>query len=414
MSVVRLLDGSEFEEYIRQSLDAYPVMMENITPEIQKTWIENMKKTQAEPNPIHYYGVFRDGKMVGGARYHDFEMNIHGVIVKAGGIANVFVDLLHKKEHISKELMEHFHSHYRAQGAPITSLYPFRPDFYRQMGYGYGRKLNQYKIKPGDLPKGDKKGVDYLTLTDIKKAKECYDRYALSTHGMILKPEAAITRLIQRNKIIGYRRGDTIEALAKIKFEKVKDNNPLLQNITVNYLVYENPEALQSILAFLSSQLDQVDRVVFETQDDDLHLISADPRDGDPNMYYTGWETNRQALGLMYRVIDTKSLFEVLTGYNFNGESIRLKLTVKDSFLPGNQGSTLLQFKAGEAKILDKGRYDVEATMSVEWFSSLIMGVVDFRALWIYKLVQVSDDAQVEALNRLFHSREKPVTMEEF
>jgi len=79
-----------------------------------------------------------------------------------------------------------------------------------------------------------------------------------------------------------------------------------------------------------------------------------------------------------------------------------------------NQGSTLLQFSDGEVKILDHGRYDVEATMNVEWFSSLIMGVVDFRSLWTYRLAQVSDDAKVGNLHRLFHSWDKPVTMEEF
>jgi predicted acetyltransferase len=131
-------------------------------------------------------------------------------------------------------------------------------------------------------------------------------------------------------------------------------------------------------------------------------------------MYYTCWETNRQAIGIMYRVLDTRRLFETLSDYNFNGESIRVKLTIRDSFLPMNQGSTLLQFSDGEVKILDHGRYDVEATMNVEWFSSLIMGVVDFRSLWTYRLAQVSDDAKVGNLHRLFHSRDKPVTMEEF
>jgi len=414
MSTVRLLEKDEFEEYVRQSLDAYPVMMENLTPEIQKTWIENMRKAQAGPGPIHNYGVFRGGKMVGGARYHDFDMNIHGVIVKAGGIANVFVDLLHKKEHAAKELMEHFHAHYRAQGAPIAALYPFRPDFYRKMGYGYGRKLNQYKIRPGDLPLGDKTGVDYLTPADAVEATECYNRYARATHGMVIKPEATVTRLIQRNKLVGYRRGDRIEGLAKIKFEKVRSDNHLLQNITVNYLVYENPETLRAILAFLGSQLDQVDRIVFETSDDDLHLLPDDPRDGEQAMYYTCWETNRQAVGIMYRVLDTRRLFDTLADHDFNGLSLRLRLTITDSFLPENQGSTLIQFKGGEAKVLDWGRHDAEATMNVESFSSLIMGVVDFRSLWTYGLVMVSDPAHIEKLDRLFHSREKPVTMEEF
>jgi predicted acetyltransferase len=414
MSTVRLLEKDEFEEYVRQSLDAYPVMMENLTPEIQKTWIENMRKAQAEPGPIHNYGVFRGGKMVGGARYHDFDMNIHGAIVKAGGIANVFVDLLHKKEHAAKELMEHFHAHYRAQGAPIVALYSFRPDFYRHMGYGYGRKLNQYKIRPGDLPRGDKTGVDYLTTSDVAETTECYNGYARATHGMVIKPEATVARLIQRNKVIGYRRSNRIKAIAKIKFDKVRNDNPLLQNIIVNYLVYENPEALSAILAFLGTQLDQVDRVVFETSDDDFHLLSSDPRDGEQAMYYTCWETNRQALGIMYRVLDTRHLFETISSHDFNGETLRLKLTIRDTFFPENQGSTLIQFKGGEAKVLDGGMHDAEATMNVEWFSSLIMGVVDFRSLWTYRLATVSDLAHVEAINRIFHSREKPITMEEF
>ena len=116
----------------------------------------------------------------------------------------------------------------------------------------------------------------------------------------------------------------------------------------------------------------------------------------------------------MYRVLDTRRLFEALSGRDFNGESLRLRLTIRDSFLPENQGSTLIQFRGGEAKVLDRGKHDVEATMNVEWFSSLIMGVVDLKPLVTYGLAEVSDPAHVEGLDRLFHSREKPITMEEF
>ncbi len=70
MSMVRLIEGDEYDEYVRQSLDAYPVMMGDDTPETQKTWKENLKKAQAAQGPLHYIGVFRGGKMVGGARYH--------------------------------------------------------------------------------------------------------------------------------------------------------------------------------------------------------------------------------------------------------------------------------------------------------------------------------------------------------
>lgn len=31
--------------------------------------------------------------------------------------------------------------HYRERGTPLTALYPFRPDFYRSMGFGFGTKV---------------------------------------------------------------------------------------------------------------------------------------------------------------------------------------------------------------------------------------------------------------------------------
>ena len=44
--------------------------------------------------------------------------------------------------------MEYHHKHYRVSGAPMALLWPFQPDFYRNMGYGYGRKMNKYAMKP--------------------------------------------------------------------------------------------------------------------------------------------------------------------------------------------------------------------------------------------------------------------------
>ena len=131
-------------------------------------------------------------------------------------------------------------------------------------------------------------------------------------------------------------------------------------------------------------------------------------------MFYTCWQTNRQAVGIMYRVLDTPRLLEATKTRDYNGESIRLKLTVRDSFLAENDGSTLVQFKGGEIKVLDNGKHDVEVKMDVEWFSSLIMGVIDLKPLWTYGHVHLSDNEQVAKLDHLFHSREKPVTMEEF
>jgi predicted acetyltransferase len=59
---------------------------------------------------------------------HDFTMDFLGVRIPAGGVGQVAVDLLHKKEHVAKEMMAYALRHYRELGVPLVSLYPFRPD----------------------------------------------------------------------------------------------------------------------------------------------------------------------------------------------------------------------------------------------------------------------------------------------
>jgi hypothetical protein len=64
--------------------------------------------------------------------------------------------------------------------------------------------------------------------------------------------------------------------------------------------------------------------------------------------------------------------------------------------------------------VLGHSDYDVEVDINVEWFSSLVMGVVDFRKLWMYGLVEVSDESYIDSLDRLFHVTKKPETIEDF
>jgi predicted acetyltransferase len=413
MSVVKLLADEDFEEYARLSLEAYPAMFTEMSDERKSDWIKRMQEQQKLNVGIQYAGAWRDEKLVGTMRLHSFDMNVHGVVIPAGGVGNVAVDLRRKKEHVAKELMEHYHKLYRDSGAPMALLWPFRPDFYRNMGYGYGRKMNKYAMKTDDLPRGSKTGVDYLGEGDIDTMLECFNRYARANHGMILKKRPFFERLIQRYKVVGYRKDGKVEGFIAIKFKKINPNHFLLQNIEVEYLIYENRDALSGLLAFLQTQLDQVERVVFLTMDDDLHFIPHDPRNGEAHIFQTSQESNVQAVGMMYRVINKELLFKKLSDHSFNGVELKVKFNVADSFLPENDGSVVIHFMEGKP-LLGKPGYDVEVSIPVEWFSSLIMGVIDFEKLWMYGHVEVSDESYVETLDTLFHVAKKPETTEEF
>ena len=131
-------------------------------------------------------------------------------------------------------------------------------------------------------------------------------------------------------------------------------------------------------------------------------------------MFYTSQETNVQGVGIMYRVIDTRGIWEELADHSFNDVSVRVKFTVRDSFVPENDGSVVVHFTDGKPEVVDGGDYHVETSMDVSWFSSLVMGVVDFRKLWVYGRAEVSDESYVDTLDSLFHADKKPETIEEF
>lgn len=414
MSEVRLIKDDEFEEYARITLDAYPAMFTDVTEEKRRGWIERMKKQQDEDDSVNYYGCYRGGEMMGVMRLHDFKMTLYGSQVLLGGVGNVCVDLLRRKEHVSKEMMEYFHSHYRSRGAKLVILYPFRPDYYVKMGYGYGRKMNQYRFRPEDLPRGPRENVSYLDESDVEALTACFNRYALRTHGMIEKKTSYFERLFTRHKVVGYRDGGEVRGFMAFGFKKLMEDHVLLQNLELYMLMYETPEVLRGLLSFLSVQLDQVDRVVLNTQDDDWHFVLKDPRDGVPHMFYTSQETNVQGVGIMYRVIDTRGIWEELADHSFNDVSLGVKFTVWDSFIPENDGSVVVHFKDGRPEVVDGGGYDVEIKLDVAWFSSLIMGVVDFRKLWMMGLAEVSDEGYVDELDTLFWAQHRPETIEEF
>ena len=412
MGNVRRIADDDFKEYVRLSLEAYPAMYPKFTDERIDAWIKRMQEQQAKKADIHYYGYYRDDKLLGAMRIHTFNINVHGVKMESGGVGNVCVDLTHKKEHIAKEMMEYYHDYFRKKGVPILLLWPFRHDFYMKMGYGYARKYNKYMYRPDDLPHGSKEGVGFMGEADIDDMLECFNRYAAKTHGMIYKARRFFERFIQRYKVVGYRNGDHIEGFIGFNFKKLDPDHPLRQNIEIEYMVYENPTALSRILAFLQTQLDQVERVVFMTYDDDFHYISKDPSDGVPHIFYINQETNAQGVGIMYRILDKEKFFKQLAPHSFSGENLRVRFNVEDSFVPANHGSVTVHFIDGKPVLADG--HDVEVSLKIEYLSSLLMGVVDFRKLWMYGLIELSDESYLDQLDRLFHVQHKPETIEEF
>lgn len=413
-TIRKLSSEQEFVNFSDIAANAYPGFKIQ-TSEEKKAFVENSMKAQAESPIVKFYGVFKDENLYGGMRFHDFKMNLLSAKIKVGGVGLIAVDILHKKEKVAKAIVTEFINHYKNKGASMVALYPFRPDFYKKMGFGFGTSMNQYKVKPCNLPKGNSKSnIIFAKEADINKLLECYTRIYEKTNGLIEKYERDFMLLLKnpRARVIAFKEEDQIQGYMSFEFRSSSEKSTMINDIIVNDLVFENVEALKEIMTFLNSQSDQIRYVVFNVQDEDFRFLLEDPRNDSDHLFTPVYhECSIQGTGIMYRIINIPALFNELKDHNFNNESCKLKITVIDSFIEDNDGSIIVDFKDGIPTISTEADYDVEIALDIADFSSLITCAVNFKSLYKYGRATISKEEYVDKVTTIFSSCSNPICM---
>lgn len=413
-SDVRRMPVEDLDAFAAIVANAYPAI-DIGAPEKRRQYVEQLAKVQREESAGQCYGLYRGGRLLGGMRLFDFDMTVFETRLLAGGVGLVAVDLLHKKEHVARDMVAAFLRHYRAEGAPLATLYPFRPDFYRQMGFGYGTPMNRYTVRPAQLPPGPKEGLVFLTPDDKAEVLGCYNRFAARTHGMIQRAVALLDGQFANpeNRLVGYRAQGQLRGYLVFQYKK---GRTFIQNdIEVAELVYEDRAALAALVMFLRTQADQIGQVIFHTQDPYFYQLLLDPRNGSENLFpHVYHESHATGIGLMYRLVDTAGFFRALPAHSFGGVTCRLRLSVEDSFLPENSGALTLQAEDGRVTVSDDPACDVALRIGVAELSSLVMGALPLSRLWRYGQADLSDPAFLPLLTRMFHADEPPVCMTRF
>lgn len=410
-SEFKILDEEGIKEFIKIGGLAYPLMNIHTQEDLQNQG-QRLIKLQNEDSTVNIYGAYRDDELVGGMELQDFVMNFNGVEMKTGGVGFVAVDLLHKKERVAKDIISYFIDYYRQKKLSMAMLYPFRPDFYKQMGFGFGTKMNHYRIKPASLPNVEnKQNIYYLKEQEQEQLIDCYNRFASKTHGMINRTNIEVSNIVAPGKkTIVYKQEDKIEGYISFFFKKASEVNPLKYDIIVKELIYQNVEVLKQLLNFLHIQFDQINRIIINTQDEYFHYLLKDPRDeSEANFTLVYHQSNLQGVGLMYRIIDTVGFFEQLQEYNFNNQNIKLKLNIVDSFVEENSKPFVVDFREGKPTVTGGIDYDAEISMDISDFSAMIMGCVNFEALLRLGLCEINDISYADTVNSLFRTKDKPM-----
>ncbi|MEW6051858.1 MAG: GNAT family N-acetyltransferase [Candidatus Zixiibacteriota bacterium] len=410
MLTIKPIPKEHTDRFVEMAANAYPVMKAN-TEEEKKKLRERYEKRNADPR-ISMWGAYDGDTLLGGMRFFDFTMNLRGAKILCGGGGMLAVDLAHKKEHVARDLVRFWLNHYRQNEAPMAMLWPFRPDFYKQMGFGYGAKLDQYRVKPEHFPShGHKKRVRLLGRADIPALCACYNRYADGITGMVVESELAWQvqfDMFPQWRMAGYEEQGRLLGYIIFEFEPAQPPTFVNNNMRVHRLVYETPDALHGLMSFLHSQADQVNRVLISTNDEYFHFLLGDVRNGTDNLVEIYHESHVSGVGVMYRVIDLPSVFVALRDHNFNDQSCALKITLRDSFIPENEGNTLVRFAGGRVTVEPSGDPEAEITLDVADLSSLLIGSVSFQALHRLGLVQISDAQCLKTVHRIFATDSKP------
>ncbi len=401
---------AEWEQYTTIAVNAYPAF--RATDEAARRRVKE-RAQQMHADPIAtIYGLFEAEEMRGIMRLFDFTMRLRGVNMLVGGLGGVGVDLLHKKERVAYDMVQYFQAHYREKGAALTALYPFRPDFYKQMGYGYGRKINQYRFSPANLPQGNRHNVCLLDDFHRQELVDCYQRIMMAGNGMMIPSNYELDSIFTNQTLhkFGYWVEGQLRGYLIFTFEPAPDGNFLRNNIAVRTLLYEDAAALRGLLAFLRVQADQIEKIIINTQEEDFHLLLQDPRNDSQNLIPSVYhESNVQGVGIMYRVIDVPRLFELLADHNFGGQSCTVQINLTDSFWPVCAGEWIVSVENGRATLNPNAQPDVEISLDIAEFASLIIGATTFRTLLAYGLAQISDTAYADTVHQLFYTSPKPI-----
>ncbi len=418
MHKVQKIPFKDIDRFIDILADAYPGLPIS-TPEDKKRVHERFRQ-RSKDKRMSWWGVYRGPKMLGGAIFYDYTMNFFGHKVLAGGLGTVCVDLIHKKEHVARDLMRFYLRHYRKREAAFSVLWPFRPDFYKQMGCGLGSTNHVYKIKPADLPKGKtKKNVRFLERADMKALNDCYNRYVDLHTGMI--EETLVNRQLRYDlskglRYVGVEKNGRMSGYMIFTFVRGNAANFVDNYIKVTEMVYETPEALSELMTFLQTQADQINRIIFHTDDPDFYHYVKDPRNESGNLAEPVWhESHVSGVGIMFRVLNTRQIFRILENRNFGGQTLRLKLTVRDDFLKENDSTLVIHFEGGKPNLKTKNAAsDVTLELNIADFSSLILGAVTLKSLYRYGYARISKPDYLNRLHKLFATEEKPICTTSF
>lgn len=304
-------------------------------------------------------GWFDEDELVSQLSIYPCNVNIHGKILKMGGLTGVGTYPEYANLGLMNDLIKVALQKMKENGQCISYLYPYSIPYYRRKGWEIMNDHISFALKDTQLPKHtDVPGFVERHPVDHEDVISTYDKFARRNHGAMVRGNTEWDEY--------WRWENEEERTAAVYYNsKEEPTGYILYWIAedvfhIKEMIYLNQEARNGLWNFISAHFSMIDHVkgnVYKNEpiafllDDGQIKETIEP-------YY------------MARIVD---VFEFLKVYPFSAASNRpFYFEVKDTMAEWNNGIFSVEWN-GEERIISREKKGSGIALTIQTLSALLM-----------------------------------------
>lgn len=387
--------GRTLEQRVRQLEDGLPY------GGIETAWVEE-----------------ESGRIVGAFRGYRMTEYVAGAALPMLGLAGVAVAPDARRRGVGHRLCRRALRLGRERGDTVSVLYPFRPAFYRALGWGLVGELHAHIFRPQALPDADERDAVRLAHHDDDGAiAECYARVAARSNGPIRRERGAWRKHLDSpgTHVFAYDDGG-VRGYALVRYRHRRA--PDAATLYVRELVAEDDTVYRGLLGWIAVQRDQWSRIRYDARPDEgfrHHL--ADPRPPGFRPARPLWFPTAHVLQApMLRVLDVPAALRARRRWGDEpGVALTLEVEVSDAELPENQGPWTVVIAESGARVhphQSAAGADARLATDAATFAQIYAGELAPTAA--ARLGRARIEGVGQALDRAFRVQERFWLLDEF
>mgnify|MGYP001077600616 CR=1 FL=1 len=376
--------------------------------------------------------------VVGACKALHMTQYIAGVAMPMMGLAAVAVAPDWRRQGLGERLCVAAVELAADRGDVLSALYPFRPDYYRRLGWGLVGGLHEYRIRTDAIQAGRISSHirDARLERDTEAIAACYRRVAVASNGPLerdrhiwayqlegvdlgaqpVDADALWTaRAEPAYRVVVHDDGDvTGYALLRGLRQDTSAHNTL----EVRELVAESDTAYLGLLAHIAAQWDRWPRTHYCARPDELFPeLLKDPRPPRfrevRSLYFP---TARIVRGPMLRLVDVPGALRLRRFFDTGQpRTATLAITVSDEQRPENRGPWTVRLDAeGAAEVEENGDGDPDAALDADAATLARIFAGELAPGRAARLGRARVDGDATLLDRAFAARERFWLLDEF